>query len=62
MSRLARVKTYDGSTGILFDVDEEMVFVFGTTVSGSYGVDDLVRFTVQGVGTTASGTNIELVI
>ena len=60
MARIGKIQSYDGSTGILLDLDEEFPFSFGTEVSGGYGVGDLVRFTVEGVGTTASGIDVSI--
>jgi hypothetical protein len=60
MALIGKVRVYNGSEGEIFDIQNEMIFTFGTAVSGLYGEGDLVRFVVEGVGTTASGTLIEL--
>jgi hypothetical protein len=60
MALIGLVKVYNGTSGEIFSLDSEQIYNFGTEVSGLYGVGDLVRFTVEGVGTTASGTNISL--
>lgn len=60
MALIGIIKTYDGTDGRLLSLDEEQSYIFQTAVSGEFGVDSIVTFDVEGVGTTASGINVTL--